>query len=71
MGNGEDFLFMHKHHMTQQTPHIFKVVTINNLEKLTPLSCWIQSGLHLKHQLDLEYLESSKAIKYMQKSIMI
>jgi hypothetical protein len=40
MGNGEDFLFMHKHHMTQLTPsHISKVVITNNLEKLTPWSC--------------------------------
>jgi hypothetical protein len=40
VGDDEDSLFTHKHHITSQTPSIIsKVVAINNFEKLVPWSC--------------------------------
>jgi hypothetical protein len=38
----------------------------NNVKKLIPWTCSIQSGLQIKHHAWFEYLESSKAISTLQ-----
>jgi hypothetical protein len=50
VGNDYDPLLTHIHHMTPQTFfHISKIMATNNLEKLIPWTCSIQSGLQIKH----------------------
>jgi hypothetical protein len=60
VGDDKDSLFMHKHHMIQQTfSHSSKVVPITNLEILTIGFCWIKMACN-------QTLENLKTIKYIQ-----
>jgi hypothetical protein len=63
VGDDKDSLFMHKHHMIQQTlSHSSKVVASSNLKILTLGYCWIK----MARSQTLENLELNKIIKYIQ-----
>ncbi len=65
-------MLTHIHHMTPQTPfHISKIMASNNIEKLIPWTCLIQSVLQIKNHAWFEYLESNKAISTLQGTMSI
>ncbi len=72
VGNDEDSLLMHKHYMTQQKISCICIhVVINNFEILIPCLKKSKMAYNQGVIIDLENLESNRAIKYIHKPLII